>query len=152
MTQSNADLPLVKDLTTDVPRSPRDTLGGYVIAARALDKCRAVLAETAGEYHFNCPLDKIFFEFTGIDADAFKAEVAKGTDDSGMEAWIRDQAKEREREDVVQWNNDLRYKRISEMPANLQVFLEDYIAEHVAPKGKPVYVWFDVYDIEEGRI
>lgn len=33
---------LAKDLTKDDPRSPRETLAGYVIAARTLDKCRAV--------------------------------------------------------------------------------------------------------------
>ena len=40
-------LPLAKDLTKDFPRSPREVLyGGYVIAARKLDKCRATLAGT----------------------------------------------------------------------------------------------------------
>ena len=42
------------------PRSPRTVLGGYVVAARTLDKCRAVLAGTNGEYHFDCPLDNFF--------------------------------------------------------------------------------------------
>ena len=46
---------LAKDLTRDYPRSPRDTLGGYVVAARTLDKCRAVLAGTAGEYALQLP-------------------------------------------------------------------------------------------------
>ena len=46
MSNQNRKL-LAKDLTRTFPRSPRETLGGYVIAGRALDKCRAVLAETA---------------------------------------------------------------------------------------------------------
>lgn len=33
---------LAPDLTRDFPRSPRETLAGYVVAARTLDKCRAV--------------------------------------------------------------------------------------------------------------
>ena len=33
------------------PRSPRQTLAGYVLAARAVDKCRAVLVGWEGEYH-----------------------------------------------------------------------------------------------------
>jgi len=33
----------------------------------------------------------------------------------------------------------------------MQVFMEDYIAEFV-PKGRVVYHWFDVYDLEEKRI
>ncbi len=46
-----------KDLTKEYPRSPRETLAGYVIAARMLDKCRAAISGTLGEYHFDCPLD-----------------------------------------------------------------------------------------------
>jgi hypothetical protein len=34
------------------PRSPRVRLGGYVILARVLDKGRAELAGTAGEYNY----------------------------------------------------------------------------------------------------
>jgi hypothetical protein len=50
-TLSNTDAArtLAKDLTKDYPRSPRETLSGYVIAARTLDKCRAALAGTVGE-------------------------------------------------------------------------------------------------------
>ena len=139
------------DLTTQVPRSPRFVLGGYIIAARALDKCRAVLAGTAGEYHYDCPLDNIFFEFTGISSDDFKTFVETGADDEAVAKWITENAKEQTKEEIVVWNNSLRYKRVSEMPENLQVFLEDYIAEFI-PANKIVYYWFDVYDIEEGRI
>ncbi|MEO0509077.1 MAG: DUF5069 domain-containing protein [Verrucomicrobiota bacterium] len=139
------------DLTTDYPRSPRATLAGYVIAARTLDKCRAVLAGTQGEYHFDCPLDNLFFDFAGIQADDFKAFVATGADDAAVAEWIQAKAAENTQEEIVQWNNDLRYKRISEMPIKLQVFLEGYIPENT-PANKVVYYWFDVYDIEEKRI
>lgn len=139
------------DLTKEFPRSPRETVGGYVVAGRTLDKCRAMIAGTNGEYHFACPLDNMFFDFTGIDADTFKDFVATGTDDEAVGAWIKENAKEQTVEEIVQWNNDFRYKRISEMPIDLQVFLEGYIPECL-PAGSIVYYWFDVYDIEEGRI
>lgn len=139
------------DLTKDVPRSPRSTLGGYAIAARTLDKCRAMLAGTAGEYHFDCPLDQFFLNFVDISAEVFKTLVATGVDDAAVAEWIQANATEHTQEEIVQWNNDLRYKRINEMPTNLQVFLEGYIAEFI-PADKIVYYWFDVYDIEEGRI
>ena len=38
---------LAMDLTREYPRSPRETLAGYVIAMRMLDKCRAVINGTA---------------------------------------------------------------------------------------------------------
>lgn len=142
---------LAKDLTKEAPRGARATLGGYVIAARTLDKCRAVLAGTQGEYHFDCPLDNFFFGFAEIKGDDFKAFVATGATDDEVAEWIQQNAKQREREAIVLWNNDLRYKRISELPAELQVFMEDYIPENL-PQHRPVYYLFDVYDIEEGRL
>lgn len=142
---------LAPDLTKQFPRSPRVTLAGYVVAARTLDKCRANLAETAGEYHFDCPLDGLFFSFTGIAAADFKTFVATGATDDEVADWIQRKAKSRSQLEIIKWNNDLRYKRISEMPDELQEFLEDYIPQNLPP-GRPVYHWFDVYDLEEKRI
>jgi len=142
---------LAKDLTTDFPRSPREVLGGYVFAARVLDKCRAVLAGTAGEYHFDCPLDNFFFGFAEIKADAFKAMVEAGATDAEMGDWIAKNAKVRERVEVIRWNNEWRGKRMSELPDGLQEFMEDYIPECL-PRHRPVGFFFDIYDIEEGRM
>lgn len=139
------------DLSKEAPRSPRETVGGFVIAGRTLDKCRAVIAGTNDEYHYDCPLDQMFLEFVGISADDFKDFVATGADDEAVGEFIHEKGKDLTKEQIVEWNNGLRYKRISEMPMELQVFLEDYIAEYV-PKGRVVYHWFDVYDLEEGRI
>ena len=139
------------DLNSEFPRSPRNTFAGYVVAARALDKCRSVLSGTNGEYHYGCPLDETFFSFTGITADGFSEFVATGADDEAVAAWIQENAKSHSKEEIVKWNNDLRYKRISEMAIELQVFLEDYIPEFI-PANKIVNYWFDIYDIEEGRI
>ena len=41
---------LAKDLRKGYPCSPREKLGGYVIAARCGDKCRAFLLGMNGEY------------------------------------------------------------------------------------------------------
>lgn len=159
MSQESAPVPhvdpkvalLAPDLTKNFPRSPRATLAGYVIAARALDKCRAVLAGTAGEYHFDCPLDQTFFQFAGLKGDDFKAFVATGATDAEVAAWIEAHATQRPRSEVVQWNNKMRDMRLSEMPDRLQLFFEAYIPKYV-PRNRPVYVWFDVYDLEEQRI
>lgn len=142
---------LAPDLSTEFPRSPREKLGPYVVGARTLDKCRACLANTLGEYHFDCPLDQLFFEFTGISSDDFKDQAATGASDEEMAEWVEEHSKKTDKLEIVKWNNDLRYKRISEMPDELQEFLEGYIDEFI-PKEKIVYHWFDVYDIEEKRI
>ena len=141
------------DLTKDYPRSPRETLGGYVIAARTLDKCRATLAGTAGEYHYDCPLDNFFFAFAEISAYDFKNFVASGASDEGVAEWIGQTAKERSRVEVIKWNNEWRYKRITDMPDAIQEFMEDYIPLFVpASIRHHVDYFFDIYDAEEKRI
>lgn len=142
---------LAKNLTREFPRSPRETLAGYVHAARMLDKCRAVVAGTAGEFHYNCPLDRFLLDFTGIDAEAFKAFVTTGADDAAVAEWVRVHSKVNTTGEVVTWNNKMRDLRLSEMPLPLQEFLEGYIPKFI-PSGKIVRVWFDVYDMEEGRL
>jgi len=141
---------LALDLTKKFPRSPRELLAGYVIAGRAVDKCRAVLAGTGGEYHSGCPVDAMFLDFAGIAYDKFKEFVATGATDAEIAEWIEKNAKKRPRIEIIRWNNDLRYKRLSELPDNLQEYMEDYIPKFV-PRNRPVYVFFDVYDLEEQR-
>ena len=142
---------LAKDLTQDYPRSPRAVLGGYVLAARALDKCRAELNGTIGEYDFNCPLDKRFFEFAEINADEFQVYIAEGHSDDEVGEWIKTHAKQKDREEVVVWNNQCREMHISHLPPANQIYIEDYIAQNI-PSGKVIYRLFDMLDAEEGRI
>jgi hypothetical protein len=142
---------LALDLRKEPPRSPRATLGGYVIAARTLDKCRATLNGTAGEYHFDCPLDNIFFGFAGIKADDFKNFVATGASDEEVGEWIKANAIQKDRQEVILWNNQWRYRTVRELEPGLQVFFEDYIPANV-PSGRVVYFMFDIYDLEEKRL
>ena len=142
---------LALDLSKEFPRSPRETLGGFVVAGRTLDKCRSVLAGTNGEYHFDCPLDQTFFDFAGISAEDFKTFVATGANDDEVAEWIKSNSKATDPQEIVKWNNKMRYTRPCDMPVELQMFLEGYIPQFI-PKNRPVYVWFDVYDIEEQRI
>jgi Domain of unknown function (DUF5069) len=142
---------LAKDLTKEFPRSPRETLGGYVLAARCIDKCRAVLNGTQGEYHYACPLDQRFLQFAGINPEELKAHVATGATDDEIGQWITGHAKKRSRAEIVQWNNRERDLRLSDLPPETQEFMEDYIQKYV-PRNRPVYHWFDVFDLEEERI
>jgi hypothetical protein len=141
---------LAKDLTTDYPRSPHETLGGFVIAARTLDKCRALLAGSNGEYHYDCPLDNFFFDLAKISAEAFKAFAATGADDQAIANWTTETSPISEDAKKL-WNMRMRQTRPSELPMELQLFLEGYIPQ-VIPANRRVYTWFDVYDLEEARI
>ena len=151
------NLEMVKRLARDLrdgkafPRSPRETLAGYVLAARAVDKCRAVLVGWQGEYHSNCPLDQRWLKFAEIDYGAYRSYVATGVTDDEVAAWIGDHAKKRSRADIVIWNNQLRDQRLSDLPPQLQEYMEEYIASNI-PRGRVVYRYFDIYDLEEKRL
>ena len=77
--------------------------------------------------------------------------MATGAKDEAVADWIESNAKQRDRREMRAWNNEMCSKRLSEMPIELQEFLEGYVPENI-PQDRVVYVWFDVYDIEEGRI
>ena len=143
---------LAKDLRKDCPRSPRGKLGGYVIAARCVDKCRAFLLGINGEYNCRpCSLASQWFSFTGITPDQFKEVVATGASDEEIGEWIVSHSHVKNMDDVLKWNNKLRDMRLSEMSLEAQQYLEEYIPKAV-PNHRPVYVWFDVYDLEEKRL
>ena len=68
---------IAPNLVERPPRSPRVRLGGYVLLPRILDKCRAVLADQAGDFKYGCPADQRFLGFVRVDPEALKAEVAE---------------------------------------------------------------------------
>ena len=101
---------LAPDLTRVAPRSPRAPLGLYsAIAARALDKCRAELAGRAGSYHYNCPLDRVFFDFTGIDAAEFKQFVATGASDQEVATWVAEKSRVHDHAKIARWSRRFRF-------------------------------------------
>ena len=143
---------LAMDLRKGYPRSPREKLSGYVIAARCVDKCRAFLLGMNGEYNYwPCSLASQWFSFTGITPDQFKEVVATGASDEEIATWIVGTSKIKNADDILKWNNAMRDMRLSDLSLQGQQYLEEYIPQFV-PNHRPVYVWFDVFDLEEKRL
>lgn len=143
---------LAKDLTKTYPRSPREMLGGYVITARCADKCRAFLLGLNGEYNYwPCSLASLWFTFTGITQDQFKDVVATGATDEELAVWIKAHSKVQDRQAIIEWNNKMRDMRLSEMAPSVQAYMEEYVPKYV-PIHRPVYAYFDIYDLEEKRL
>lgn len=142
---------LAKDLRKEYPRSPHRMLGGYVIAARTADKCRAFLLGMNGEYNYwPCSLSSQLYTFTGLDPESFKKVVETGAADSEVGAWLARNSKVQDKLEIIRWNNKMRALRLCDLDDHGQEYLEGYIEENV-PKHRPVYIWFDVYDLEEER-
>ena len=90
------------DLAQFPPRSPRIRLGGYAQLPRILDKARAFAAGKAAEYRYNCPLDRFFFDFAGIDHKALLAKAKKGASDTDIIEWVEKKSR-RTPSEIAAW-------------------------------------------------
>lgn len=136
------------NLTQRPPRSARVRLGGYVILPRLLDKCRAELEGNNGEYHYNCPLDQRFFNFTGVDADALKTEVAKGLGDGAILNWINENASlKREDWEIAQWSAVREAAAPSDNDS--RAFVSELAAGAGGAEREDIATWFDVLDLDD---
>lgn len=94
-----------KDLTREAPRSPRQRLGGYLIMARMIDKGRATLAGTNGDYHFDCPVDNLLFGFKGVHGADVRQLLASGATDDQVVEWFNSHGTPRDIAEVKAWSD-----------------------------------------------
>ena len=78
------------DLTLQPPRPSRDTLLGYFLLARTIDKLRAELpGGNAGPYlNHDTGFSAYVVRKLGLDMNAFRDAVASAKDESGVIAWL----------------------------------------------------------------
>ena len=82
------------NLTTDVPRSPYETLDGFAWLPRMIDKARAYFAGTHGAYSpYPCPGDKKFLDFFGLDPKPLGELIKGGADDAAIAEYVRSHTK-----------------------------------------------------------
>lgn len=94
-----------KDLSREAPRSPRVRLGGYVLMARMIDKGRATLNGTNGEYHFDCPVDNMLFSFKGVKGEEVRQVLASGATDEAILAWFNSHGMARTDLEIKAWSD-----------------------------------------------
>jgi hypothetical protein len=136
------------DLSQHPPRSVRTRLGGYVILPRMLDKCRAEIKGTQGPYHYACPIDQRFLQFTGVDSDALKAEVAKGLGDGELLEWIQKNAKSTRSEwEISQWS--AHQEATSPASPDSREFVNEQIKTAGLDKRNDLATWFDWLDADD---
>jgi hypothetical protein len=136
------------NLTQRPPRSLRILLGGYALLPRLLDKCRAEIAGTSGAYHYNCPLDQHFFNFTGVDAMALKAEVAKGLGDGELLEWIAaNAAHTRTPWEIRQWS-EYQQNRTPESDAETRGYFADML-NALSTTREDITTWATLLDLDD---
>jgi hypothetical protein len=136
------------DLTKAPPRSPYEKLGGITFLPRAIDKMRAHIAGTAGEYNAKTGYSTQLFEFAGVTADEFEQIVREhDTDEAVLQALLaRKPLSEAEIED---WNQ----RSINRTPTDEAGWARHYKMLEDAGYGHrmDVRTMYDRLDLDDGR-
>jgi len=122
-------------------------LGGYALLPRMLDKGRATLAGRNGEYIYACPLDRLWLEFTGIDAKALEQQLGAGKSDGEILDWVNANAKPKRAIAEIEAWSDWQERRAPDNQDS-RVFFND-IHQRVSPKRKDIVTWFDLLDLDD---
>jgi len=141
------------DLTKSFPRSPRERLDGIPMLPRTIDKARAYLSGTLGEYKFgdNSGYDRELFDTLGIDAEAFLECIRQAPDDEGVVRWLHANARTVDARD-----NQLLIASLDAMGLETdedRAELKEYVADNApAAVREKIKTWVDWIDFDEGRI
>lgn len=136
------------DLRHTYPRSPRERLAGYVHLPRMLDKCRATLAGTQGEYIYPCPMDQRLLDFAGITAEQFTEAVRRAKDDAAVAEWFAKTAKPHSPDEIERWNEEF-LRRGPDTDEKKAYFAR--IRDAIDPTRTDITSWADLLDLEEQR-
>lgn len=135
------------DLSREVPRSPRDRVGGLVHLGRMIDKARAKSAGTLSDYLYPCPLDQVLLEFLGLTGEAF-LDAAATEDDARVVEWVRQQGTAHQPEDIERWNREFLSRGPNDEESRRRFLAK---RERLAPGRTDLTAWVDLLDVEEGR-
>lgn len=137
---------LAMDLTKQPPRPPQEKLNGLVHLPRLIDKCRADLAGTLGEYKYNCPVDKMLFSFKEVKAQALKDEVAKGGSDQEIADWFMTAGSPRTREQIKTWSEMMIKRSPYRRPDGKAWFIEVCSKLGINPKESTLFDFLNADD------
>ena len=135
-----------KALTEGPPRSPRDRLGGYALMARMIDKGRADIQGTVGEYHYACPLDQMLFEFKGVQPDEVKKLLASGAADEQVVTWFDSHGTARTAEEIKTWSNGVEGYRPYDDPEKRDWFSEECTKLGLKPESSTLVDYLEADD------
>ena len=138
---------IAQDLTQQAPHSPRNRIAGFAIASRTVDKCRAEVAGKLGEYHYDCPLDKVLFTFKGITGDQFKTAVAEAKSYEDIGAWLLANGTPKTAVEIKTWSDELEAYSMSTDPEKRAYFAESCAKLGLNPEKTTLFSWLEADDL-----
>ena len=140
-----------RDLTKEAPHSPRERIAGFAIASRAIDKCRASVAGTLGEYRYDCPLDKMLFNFKGITGEQFKTAVQASTDYEQVGAWLQANGTTKTAVEIKTWSDEMETASLMKNPEKRSCFIQNCSQLGLNPQMNSTFDWLEADDRETFR-
>lgn len=140
-----------RNLTTEAPRSPHSRLGGYVIMARMIDKGRATINGTNGEYHFNCPVDNMLFGFKGVKGEDVRPLLASGASDEDVLTWFSEHGTPRTDAEIKAWSAGTEATRPHDDPGQREWFTGECRRVGLDPARSTLFDYLDTDDRQTFR-
>jgi hypothetical protein len=137
---------LTRDLAKEAPHSPRERVGGFAIAGRAVDKCRASLSGTLGEYHYDCPLDNMLFSFKGINGEQFKAAVQASHNYEDVGVWLQSNGTAKTPAEIKAWSDEMEASSPMKNPERRAYFIENCHKIGLNPETNSTFDWLEADD------
>ena len=140
-----------RDLTKQAPHSPRERIAGFAIARRAVDKCRASQAGVLGEYRYDCPLDKMLFNFKGITGEQFKAAVQASNSYEDVGTWLQANGTHRTPLEITTWSDEMEASSLMKNPEKHDYFITKCSELGLNPQMNTTFDWLEADDRESFR-
>jgi hypothetical protein len=137
---------IARDLAKQAPHSPRERIAGFAIASRTVDKCRASLAGTLGEYHYDCPLDNMLFSFKGINGEQFKAAVQASKNYEEAGAWLQANGTTKTPVEIKTWSDEMEAGSLMKNPESRAHFIESCSKLGLNPETNTTFDWLEADD------
>ncbi len=144
------------DLPKPVPlRSPRESLGGYILLPRLIDKVRLLAQEqlptayAANALKAGLTLDGRFLSFTELNTEVLRQVILSSRTDDEVLAWVQEHAKPTTASEKQAWAEQIdRYRP----DAALAEYRKRVYPELTAQVDVGSLSVLDLIDMDEGRL
>ncbi|MDQ6810151.1 MAG: DUF5069 domain-containing protein [Verrucomicrobiota bacterium] len=114
-----------------------------------LDKGRADIAGTIGEFKYDAPIDQHIINFLGLDVGALRKQLATGQGDGEILAWVMANAKhQRSAWEIEQWS-EFMLRRAPGSDAETLAFVAERLAKFGAQMREDIQTWYDLIDLDD---
>jgi hypothetical protein len=137
------------DLTTGYPSSVREKLLGIVQLKRTVDKGKAVAVGKAGEYQYDCPMDKHLFDWLGIGGEDLLDVIKSAKSDDEIVEYVAPYVHAKTDEEIEAFNSDWLQHAPEPGTPGEGYFLK--MRTDLDPSRTDITVWADLLDLDEKR-